>query len=65
MISLKFPLIGMIYAGMMSLYWVTLLITGFKEALNRKRFLPGIVVGLGIWITHMGLGWGFLKTIFR
>ena len=61
MISPNFPLIGMIYAGMMSLYWVTLLITGFKEALNRKRFLPGILVSLGIWITHMGLGWGFLK----
>jgi succinoglycan biosynthesis protein ExoA len=62
-ISLEFPIMGMIYAAVTALYWVALLVTGFKEALDRRRFLPGISVSLAIWITHMGLGWGFLKTI--
>lgn len=62
--SLGFPLIGIIYAALMSLYWLPLLVTGFAEALNRKRFFSGILVSLAIWTTHMGLGWGFLKTIF-
>ena len=60
----RFPLIGIIYAALMSFYWVSLLVTGFAEAFKRKRFFPGILIFLAIWMTHMGLGWGFMKTIF-
>ncbi|MFZ2801938.1 MAG: glycosyltransferase [Syntrophorhabdus sp.] len=62
--SLRFPFIGMIYTAALLIYLAILLVTGFKEAMDRKRFFPGIFVALAIWITHMGLGWGFIKTIF-
>ena len=43
------------------LYWAVLLIAGFREAAKKQMF-NGFPVALGTWITHMGLGWGFLKT---
>lgn len=60
----RFPSVGITYAAMMSLYLLILLITGFREAVARKRLFSGIWVGLAIWVTHMGLGWGFVKSIF-
>ncbi|MCK4783093.1 MAG: glycosyltransferase [Desulfobacteraceae bacterium] len=45
------------------LYWGILLATAIKETLQWKRFWPVLLVSFGIWVTHMGLGWGFLKTI--
>ncbi len=45
------------------LYWGILLATGAKEAYQRKRFWPALSVAFGVWVTHIGLGWGFLKTI--
>jgi succinoglycan biosynthesis protein ExoA len=62
-LSLWFPSIGIAYAAVMVLYWVILLIAGLGEALPRKRFFPGFLVAAATWVTHMGLGWGFLKTI--
>jgi glycosyltransferase involved in cell wall biosynthesis len=59
------PLIGFCYATVSCLYLLILLLAGFSETMKKKRFLPGILVAFGIWITHMGLGWGFLKRIFR
>jgi glycosyltransferase involved in cell wall biosynthesis len=50
--------------GMMFMYWFILLLTGILEAVNRKRFFPAVFVAAAIWTIHMGLGWGFLKTIF-
>ncbi len=55
--------ISITYLSVLLLYWLILLITGFTEAVNKKRFFPGILIALAIWITHLGLGGGFLKTI--
>jgi glycosyltransferase involved in cell wall biosynthesis len=51
------------YISIFILYWLILLICGFKETWGRKKIFPGIYIALAIWITHLGLGWGFLKTI--
>jgi len=53
------------HVSIISLYSAAILITGLREALIRKRFFPGIVVALAVWVTHVGLGWGFIKTILR
>ncbi len=61
-----FPsLIRIAYAVMIALYWTILLIAGLAEVRKLKRIMPAIPVAFAIWITHMGLGWGFLKTISR
>ena len=59
-----FPLIGFIYIALFSLYLLIILVTGLSEAIIRNRIFPGILIAFGIWTTYMGLGWGFLKTIF-
>lgn len=58
-----FPFISATYAAAMVLFLFILFVTGFLEAIIRKRFFPGILISFGIWTTNMGLGWGFLKTV--
>jgi len=58
-------LLSIPYAAVFALYWFILLNTGFKEAINRNRFFPGISIALSIWVTHLGLGWGFLRKICK
>jgi len=58
-------LLSIPYAAVFALYWFILLSTGFKEAINRNKFFPGISIALSIWVTHLGLGWGFLRKICR
>ena len=62
--TLRFPSIGIAYVMLMAFYCLILLVTGISEALARKTFVPGFLVAAATWVTHMGLGWGFLKTIF-
>lgn len=57
------PQISIPFLIIICLYFIILLSTGFFEAKKRGSLLPGFFVALGVWITHMGLGWGFLKTI--
>lgn len=59
---MKFPIICIFYFAIFLLYCMIVVITGFFEAITVKRFVAGFLVALGIWITHMGLGWGFIKT---
>jgi len=65
LLSIRSPAIGLAYGTLMGLYWLVLVATGIKEAISRKRFFPGIFVSMGIWITHMGLGWGFLRSFLH
>ena len=58
-------LLSIPYAAVFALYWFILLSTGFKEAIDRNRFFPGISIALSIWVTHLGLGWGFLRKICK
>jgi glycosyltransferase involved in cell wall biosynthesis len=55
--------ISLVYGITMAAYWAILLGTGVFEALRRKRFWPGVLVALAIWVTHLGLGWGFVKSL--
>ncbi len=45
-------------------YAAVVLAAGMQQALAKGRFWPGFLVALAVWTTHMGLGWGFLKTMF-
>lgn len=47
------------------LYGIIVIATGMKEAIERKKKLPGVWVAIGIIVTHLGLGWGLIKTMFR
>ena len=62
--SASLPQISIPYLAIIFLYWVILLCTGFFEAIKRKKLIQGIFIALGVWAIHMGLGWGFLKTVF-
>ena len=46
-------------------YSAILLLTAFREVLQRRRVWPVFWVWYGIWITHMGLGWGIVKQFIR
>jgi len=59
------PTAAPVYLVIFCLYWAILLSTGFYEALRRGRLFSGVLVAIGIWTAHMGLGWGFLKKIMR
>ena len=61
----KLPLIIIACSSGLFVYCTVLLTSGLAAALARKRFVPGALVAFGVWTTHMGLGWGFLKTILR
>ena len=58
------PLPGMLYLAGLAFYLSVLVLTGAVEAL-RERSVAGLLkVPLAIFLTHTGLGWGFLKTLF-
>lgn len=61
-VSWWLPWLAAAYAVPLVAYWLALLITGFSLASARKRIVPGVLIALAVWTTHMGLGWGFLKT---
>lgn len=58
-------LIALLHFTLLSLYGMILLIGSFIEVLKRNKFFYFPLVAFGIWTTHMGLGWGFLKTIIK
>jgi succinoglycan biosynthesis protein ExoA len=63
LVTLRFPSIGIAYVVLMAIYWLILLTTGVGEALVRRAFVSGFLVAAAIWMTHMGLGWGFLRIV--
>ena len=60
---LWFQMLGVAYAVAFFLYWSLVFSAGFAAAWQYRRVLPGVLVGLAIYVTHLGLGWGFLKTM--
>lgn len=54
-----------IVVGLAILYWGVLFGTAIKEVLSRKRLWSAFLVSYGIWVTHMGLGWGFSKQFVK
>ena len=59
-----FPWVGIAYASGLAVYVLTVCVTGIVAALRKGRVLPGFTVAFAVWITHIGLGWGFLKAVF-
>jgi cellulose synthase/poly-beta-1,6-N-acetylglucosamine synthase-like glycosyltransferase len=57
-----FPAISFAYTAILITYFAILFFTGSTEALKRKRLMPGLLVAMAIYITHLGLGFGFLKA---
>jgi glycosyltransferase involved in cell wall biosynthesis len=62
-ITCLIPSVGIAYAVLLLLYWLPVLTTGLVEAARKRRVLPGFFVAAAIWVIHMGLGYGFVKTI--
>lgn len=61
----SFSVVHNLYLFALSAYLVILLTTGLKEAnLAKQPLLSGFVIAAAVCITHIGLGWGFLKCIF-
>lgn len=54
------PIAGGIYMVLLAIYGLMVGCTGLACALKRQQPLAGPLVGLAIWTTHMGLGWGLL-----
>jgi L-malate glycosyltransferase len=57
------PLVGIACAALLLLYWLPVLAAGMAQAAKVRRILPGFYVAVTIWLIHMGVGYGFLKTI--
>jgi succinoglycan biosynthesis protein ExoA len=57
------PAVGIVGAILLLCYGMPVLATGMVEAARRRRFMPAFFVVVAIWTIHMGLGYGFLKTI--
>ncbi len=60
-----FPIVGLAYGAAFLMYWLLALGAGFSASWPHRRILPGVLVALAICITHLGLGWGFLKTFVQ
>ena len=57
--------LGLAYTAAFLLYWLLALSAGLAAAWQHHRVLPGMLVALAICVTHLGLGWGFVKTFLR
>jgi len=57
------PLVGLAWLCLLMPYLMALAATGLVTARKRNRAALGPLVSLVIWTTHVGLGWGFLRTI--
>lgn len=59
------PVPSLVLLSLSLLYASILVITGLSEAIKRGSFFPAYYVVLAVWITHFGLGWGFVKTLCK
>ena len=58
------PMLDWLYGPPLAAYLSLVLGTGFACSLRRRRLLAGLAVAAAVCTTHLGLGWGFLKTVF-
>lgn len=66
MLAARFwPALAVTYLAGAALYAAGALAAGLAAVLPRNRVVPALWVALVIAVTHIGLGWGFLKTVFR
>jgi succinoglycan biosynthesis protein ExoA len=62
-IGCAIPVLWIVCTVLLLLYWLPLLAVGMMQAVRKRRVLPGFYVAAAIWLIHMGLGYGFLKTL--
>lgn len=58
------PIIPLVYLTIFGMYWAVLGIAGIRVAVNTNRVFPGFFVPVALWVIHLGLGWGFLSSVF-
>jgi len=57
------PLLSIIWLAAVLLYLALLFLNGLAVVLRLRKFFPAFIIAAAIWMTHIGFGWGFLKTI--
>jgi len=57
--------VPLLFISLIPLYLTILIFTGIMEAVKRKNFFSSFLIAFGIFITHIGLGFGFLKTMVK
>jgi succinoglycan biosynthesis protein ExoA len=55
--------ISILHLSLTLAYILILLSAGVNEALTCKKPMPVVSIALAVLVTHVGLGWGFLKTM--
>jgi succinoglycan biosynthesis protein ExoA len=63
--SMQSAVLGLVYAAFFLLYWLLALSAGVAATWQKHRLFSGVLVALAIFVTHFGLGWGFVKTFFQ
>jgi glycosyltransferase involved in cell wall biosynthesis len=58
------PVISLVYISVLAIYCGLLSINAFIEVAKRRTFFPGFIIIAAVGITHLGVGWGFLR-IFK
>lgn len=62
-VSVFYPAISVPYWFAAVFYSSMLVATGIRECVSDKGLLSGFKIAYALWVIHMGLGWGFLKTL--
>ena len=57
------PWLAVAYAAAFVFYWFTLFTSSIVAAARQRRIIPSLFVAAAIWTIHMGLGYGFVKTM--
>lgn len=57
--------LGLVYAAMLLAYCLLAAAAGISATRRYQRTFPGFLVAAAIGVTHLGLGWGFCKSILR
>ena len=56
------PVAGLPCGAAAAAYCLPVLATGYASAPSKGRLVAGAMIALAIWLSHVGLGWGLLKT---
>lgn len=57
------PVVGWAWVAVLAIYFSILLATGWRLSSGRSRAVTAFGVAMAAWTVHIGLGWGFLRTI--
>lgn len=63
LLSDRAPVLFVVYIFPALVYLMILFATGTSAAVSLKKPVGGVFITLAILVTHLGLGWGFLKSV--